>query len=442
MRHLVALLLLGVLATPALGQTPPKPDEGMDQDQCLELARRIADNDDDADKAKALEELKKLGDDGIWDMIDAAKGADDDDFETLSDALVELGKDAIPELTKTLADDNDDVVALAISALGDMGKDALPALFEVVKKGIKDNQASRFRAAAILVDIGEDAIPGLVAIVKGGPKDARAIAASSLIELGEPSIKPLAGILDSHKDARECAEATLLKIGAKEKALGIAVFKAVLDFLKSKNAALRAVAVRLVGVYGDESAMKVVIDAICDDNDDIRKSGGECAALLGAIAVPDLVHCLGAADVRVAETASEALADIGEPAVAELERVLKAPIAQIRAQAVTALGNMKRKLSIEKVIPLLDDADSDVKDDAQQALENMTGEKLKTRSEWQAWWDKHKDEIAEEAKKAEEARKAEEQAKKAEGDRIEAEKKAEQEKREKEDQATPDPKKP
>ncbi len=441
MRPLVLSLVLVLLAFSPVHAAPPGDEPALDSEKSIDLADRITNEDDKEDAAKALEELKKLGDDGIWFLLDAAKDADDEEFETLSDALVALGKEAVPELVRTLADGEDVVVSLAVSALEDLGKDAVPALLEVLKNGLKktnDQQTAeglalaRFRAGALLEAAEEDAIPGLVAIVKSGPQQPREISAAILVHLGEPAIKPLVGVLDGTPEGRECARASLLLIGATSDAAGKAVCKETIVLLKSKNADLRYVAVQTVGTFGDADSMKVIVDdGLCSDDDKVRESAADCAALLGEPAIEGLVHCLNAADRRIALAAANALARI-EASVPKLEKLLAAPVPQIKAYAALALGGMGHKLSIEKIVPLLDDPEKDVKEAALRALQAMTDEKLTTRAEWEDYWTKHKAEIEEEARKAAAAKKAEEQknleaAKKMDAERAEALKKREEE---------------
>jgi HEAT repeat protein len=360
----------------------------LDDDAAFELAGRIADSDDEADAAKALEELRRMGDQGIWDLLEAAKDAEDEDIDTLAEAIAMLGRDAVPELVRTLNEEDDDVLTCTLEALAAVGKDALPHLVKAVKD-VPDE--GRFRAAALLVKLAPDCITPLVGYVRNGPAEARLAATAALGMLGEPAVKPLLAAIPSSKPAGVAGTAALLQIGSGSPDLAKAIEKAAEPWLKSKNADLRGSGVRLVARFGGADAMPVVIDALTSDDEGIRKSAAECAAAIGEPAVPDLIHCLNAEDEKVVDAAVDALSDIGDPAVPSLRKMLKAPIDQVKGSACAALGNMKNKPSVPFIIPLLDDPSPTIKDDAREALESIAGEKLENKDAWLAWWEKHKD---------------------------------------------------
>src|SRR5262249_23204216 len=149
---------------------------------------------------------------------------------------------------------DEDCIALATSVLTDLGKDAVPALLEVVKKGLKNPETqkgsneARYRAGTINVEVdGKSAIPALLAIFKAAPGDARDCVAGLLGDLGEPVVKPLVALLPGlSNDARVHATAVLMHIGGESKTAADLIWKSTLELLKSKQAGLRAVAVRTV----------------------------------------------------------------------------------------------------------------------------------------------------------------------------------------------------
>jgi hypothetical protein len=110
---------------------------------------------------------------------------------------------------------------------------------------------------------------------------------------------------------------------------------------------------------------------------------------------------------------------------------------------------MCHKLSIEKILPLLEDPEKDVKDAALRSLQAMTDQKLTARAEWEDWWAKNRATIEEEARKVAEARKAQdarnvEDSKKMEAGRAEEDRNREEDlaKPQEGGEGTPDPKKP
>jgi HEAT repeat protein len=379
-----AIAALVVRAAPARAQDP-KP---LTPDDAVDLALRITDEDDEDDAADALEELRARGDDGIWELLDAAKEYDEEAQAYLAIAIAELGKEAVPQLIRTMGEEDDDVRATALNALTELGTDALEGLVKVFKE--TTNEDVRLRAAVLLGKLEEDGVPALVGIVKYGPKELQPLALATLVDVGGPSIEALAQAVNTNnQDCRELARQGLLKIGAGSVAAATSVTLATQDLLRSKTSAVRDVAVELVGKFGGEAVVPKVIEALCSDDEGVRRSAVACAADLGAPMVPDLIHCLNAEDRKVSDAACDALSAIGEPAAAALTKALRAPLPQLRGQAVCALGNMKRRASVPDLAPLFDDAAENVRADARMALELITGEKIATKAEALAWWEKH-----------------------------------------------------
>lgn len=389
MRRALAILLL-ILASGAARAYAMDDEKPLTPDEAVDLALRINDEEDEEDAAQALEELRKRGDDGIWEMLEAAKEYDEDGQMALAEAIAELGKNAVPELIRTMGDEDEDVRETAIYALGELGTEALDALVKVVKEG---KEPVCLRAAALLGKLEGDAVPALIQIVKYGPKEVRHLAAATLTDIGGPAIDALASALGTNKEARDAAETSLLKIGADSVAAATSVSRVAEPLLVSKTAEIRDVALLLVAKFGAESptAVEAGINALSTDDEGIRNTGVNVLVALGARAVPDLVHCLNAADAKVSDAAVDALANIGEPAVAEVTKKLKAPMPRLRCQCLCVLGAMKRKASIPDIAPYLEDQDETVRTNAKGVLEQISGEKLTTKDAALAWFEKHKD---------------------------------------------------
>src|SRR5581483_5110970 len=305
----VALLALVLVLAPRAASAQDK--DALTQDQCIDLADRILDEDDEAGAAKALAQLKAMGDDGVWYMLEASKDLAIEDQQVLGQAIAALGKAAVKELVSTLGDEDEDVHQTVLFALEELGTDALPALAKVLRDGPDDQRAE---VAVLLGKLEEDAVPELIAILKDGSPEARALAAVTLVDIsGDAAIQPLAAILpSSNKPAREAAFSALLSIGSEDVASATSVALATQALLKSNVADTRECAVVLLGKFGGASVMKTVLDALCSPDDKIRASASECAAFIGEPAVPDLIHCLNASDGKVVEAAADALAMMGE----------------------------------------------------------------------------------------------------------------------------------
>jgi len=384
----VALLALVLVLAPRAASAQDK--DALTQDQCIDLADRILDEDDEAGAAKALAQLKAMGDDGVWYMLEASKDLAIEDQQVLGQAIAALGKAAVKELVSTLGDEDEDVHQTVLFALEELGTDALPALAKVLRDGPDDQRAE---VAVLLGKLEEDAVPELIAILKDGSPEARALAAVTLVDIsGDAAIQPLAAILpSSNKPAREAAFSALLSIGSEDVASATSVALATQALLKSNVADTRECAVVLLGKFGGASVMKTVLDALCSPDDKIRASASECAAFIGEPAVPDLIHCLNASDGKVVEAAADALAMMGEPAVPQLTKMLRAPVVQVKGNSACALGRMRRRASVPDIAPLLEDDDKNVRFVAKSALLAITGEALETKAAALAWWEKHKD---------------------------------------------------
>ncbi len=389
MSRFVALLALALVPLAPLAANAQEK-EALTPDQCIDLADRILDEDDEADAAKALAQLKAMGDDGIWYMLEASKDLAIEDQEVLGQAIAALGKAAVKELIGTLSDEDEDVHQTVLFALEELGTDALPALAKALRDGPDDQRAE---IAVLLGKLEEDAVPELIAIVKDGCPEARALAASTLTEIsGDAAIQPLAAILpSSNKAAREAAFGALLSIGSEDVASATSVALATQDLIKSNVADTRECAVVLLGKFGGADVMPKVLEALCSPDEKIRASASECAAFIGEPAVPDLIHCLNASDKKVVEAAADALAMMGEPAVPQLTKMLRAPVVQVKGNAACALGRMGRRASVPDIAPLLEDADKNVRMVAKSALLAITGDAIETKDAALAWWEKHKD---------------------------------------------------
>jgi HEAT repeat protein len=202
---------------------------------------------------------------------------------------------------------------------------------------LKNLTAERFTVSKAELD-------ELLAILVAGDDEARETAAQSLGSHGSDAVERLAYLLsDDSADARWWA-------------------------------------VRALAETKEEGAIPPLIDALGDDDPDVRA----CAALaLGRMGLSDapadtitratavLASCLADQSAFVASVAADGLTMIGEPAVSALADMLTEGQPHARLLAVRALARIKSLEAIGPLFGALDDSSYLVRYYAQEALEAL-----------------------------------------------------------------------
>ena len=149
---------------------------------------------------------------------------------------------------------------------------------------------------------------------------------------------------------------------------------ALLSVLKDENAAVRLAAVESLGNLSDPRAVDALVQALRTDTDpQVREAAAEA---LGEIdsprAVPGLIAALGSEKVgAVRAKIAWALGEIDDKrsgAVEALGAVVRDPDAEVRRQAVWALGELEAATAVPMLIPALKDADTETRKQAAWAL--------------------------------------------------------------------------
>ncbi len=192
-----------------------------------------------------------------------------------------------------------------------------------------------------------------------------------------------------------------------------------------KDAALRRVAVALLGRSKDPAALKAILHSLHDVDPTVRAAAIDALVGLGAKeAADEVLKLTGDPDPSVAAAAVEALGILGAQSDEVVKRLLgllksRAPDVlnaamgalgrmkateafepirglldheawQVRAGAIEALAALRVKEGIPALIARLEKEEGRLKYDIASALKRLTGEKLGTNAAtWKKWWDDH-----------------------------------------------------
>jgi HEAT repeat protein len=174
------------------------------------------------------------------------------------------------------------------------------------------------------------------------------------------------------------------------------------DLLKDPDWVVRREAAITLGEMGDERCVEPLCNALRDGDWQVREVAIDALGQIGSPAVEKLIKLLRDWDVRkyaiialgkirdervldplmlqlrndeFKDDATNALVDLGEPALERLIKALKDKDELVRKQAVLALGRIKHADAIEPLIEMLADADWFTRLTAAAALEAIGDER-------------------------------------------------------------------
>jgi len=175
-----------------------------------------------------------------------------------------------------------------------------------------------------------------------------------------------------------------------------------IDLLQDPDWAVRREAVTTLGEMGDDRCVEPVVRALRDGDWQVREAAIEAVGMIGSPCVDLVVRLLRDWDIRKAaivalgkikdervlepligqlrndefnELATEALAEIGQPAVEKLVAALTDKDENVRKQAVIALGRIKDPTACDALIEMLKDKDWFTRLTAAAALEQLHDER-------------------------------------------------------------------
>jgi HEAT repeat protein len=198
--------------------------------------------------------------------------------------------------------------------------------------------------------------------------------------------------------------------------------------LKSPDVDKRRSAAEDLAEFGDAPAIPSLIEAMQDEDDEVRRRAACALSLLGKPAVGPLisllshpspkVRCLsadalgGMEDERVLEALLPCLGDVDEAvrcytalalgstkderAVQPLINAVKDPVAVVRLCIAHSLGILGSEAAVDTLIEILSDENKDVREAGVWALEKISKQDLGEDPEaWKNWWEERKRKIEE-----------------------------------------------
>lgn len=206
----------------------------------------------------------------------------------------------------------------------------LVGLLSSTEPGLSD------RVYALVIDVGSRTVPALLAQVTSEDKQVReyVIAALGTLKVTD-AIVPISGVL---------ANADLGR---------------------------RYVAAWALGEIGGERSVAPLIDALNDENSEVRRYATRALIKLNKIAVLPLIEYLSVAEGEGAASAIRALGDIADKRA--LDVLLKLTGGGQRAEAYLALGKLRDSRAESALIAGLEDADVQTRMNAAMALGPLGG---------------------------------------------------------------------
>jgi HEAT repeat protein len=175
-----------------------------------------------------------------------------------------------------------------------------------------------------------------------------------------------------------------------------------IDLLKDQDWAVRREAVITLGEMGDERCVEPLVRSLRDGDWQVREVAIEALGMVGSPAVELLIKQLRDWDIRkyaikalgkirdervlepliaqlrsdeFKEDATDALVELGQPAMETLVKALKDKDENVRKQAVIALGRIQDPAAVDALIEMLQDKDWFTRLTAAAALEKIGDER-------------------------------------------------------------------
>lgn len=231
-----------------------------------------------------------------------------------------------------------------------------------------DDLRIRTIAIAKLVELGEVAVPVLVSHL--GDEEVRWLVSGALINIGQPSLRPLVLALKSDVPAvRRNAIFVLRQLGAVEAAPSIQ------RCLDDPEISVQVQAIYTVSKLGGEGALRLVVDKMKDDRVEIRSAAIEGMSYFGEKAIPHVTSILsgGSSDAKI--SAIKSLGLIGSnKGIPYILKVLGDRNPGVRYQACETLGEFKNSGVAPKLIELFNDPDSEVREAANEAVSKVAAD--------------------------------------------------------------------
>lgn len=126
---------------------------------------------------------------------------------------------------------------------------------------------------------------------------------------------------------------------------------------------LRRIAAYVLGKIGNPESVEKLVDALGDDNSDVRKSAAQALNRIGKPSIPLLIRALGNISKDVRASAVWSLSKMGSMVVEPLIEALHSEVKDVRASAVWALSKVGQH-STDALIGLIEHEEKNVRESA------------------------------------------------------------------------------
>jgi HEAT repeat protein len=291
---------------------------------------------------RALAEVRTP--DAATEIIQFRKDPDDPVKDLAAKKLIEMGPDIVMKPALDALENSDDAIGSGVQDVlkdGQFTKTDIPVVAQKLY-----HPDARNNAAGILTDLKTVAIPSVLPFLH--PKPEALIGTSTVEDVQLTAI----GILDSMHDPK-----------------AIEAIPNLIEMLQYQHTQRNAVGA--LGRMPPENA-KVAVPAllkVLHDNELIRSETVVALGNLGdARAIPALVQLLGSFSEDLRRQTSEALRNMGAPAVPALQAAARSPSATVRAAAIRAIAGIPTPAAKETTLAALKDPDPDVRVEAAGGL--------------------------------------------------------------------------
>jgi len=137
----------------------------------------------------------------------------------------------------------------------------------------------------------------------------------------------------------------------------------VTKLLEHEDYTYRRIAAYILGKMGKPESVEILVEALGDDNADVRKSAAQALNRIGKPSIPLLIRALGNISKDVRASAVWSLSKMGAMAVEPLLETLHSEVKDIRASGVWALTKLGR-VSIKPLIKLITHEEKNTRESA------------------------------------------------------------------------------
>jgi HEAT repeat protein len=145
--------------------------------------------------------------------------------------------------------------------------------------------------------------------------------------------------------------------------LGSPAISRVKGLLSHQDYTIRRIAAYVLGKIGNPESVEILVDALGDDNPDVRKSAAQALNRIGENAIPLLIRALGNISKDVRASAVWALSKMGDIVIKPLIEVLSSEVKDVRASAVWALSKVGNT-AINSLIEKMNDPEKNIRESA------------------------------------------------------------------------------